>query len=1388
MPDTRRRRRPRQIAFVVLAIGLACAALGARYQQSRNRSLVQERFAAQTKRLTDQLVSRLNLYEYGLRGARGVIMASEQATDGRGVFRRYIQSRDMSREFPGARAFGFVRRVAPGDVPALVAGIRRSGMPTFDAHQLTPTAGERAVIEFIEPLERNQRALGLDILSEPRRRSAAEMAIARGAASITAPITLVQIPGQPGHAFVILLPVYRSGMPVNTPAARSAATYGWTLVALEFDDVLRAIDARQDLFTIAIADRAPSGHLERFHDSGRSRTEAVSDLIARQRRPLFGREWVIEFRPRPAFLLEQRLLQPLTVFVTGALAALLSAALLYFYLLNEQRRRLSRDAQAMYATIVTNSSDAIIGESLDGCVTAWNPAAERIFGYTAAEVIGRRVEEFLLPPERRHEELAILERIRRGENMPPFETLRRRRDGVDVHVSVAAATLTAPDGRVVAIAKTLRDITRLKGAERELRFLNTTLEHQVVERTTALETARRDLTNVLDALPSMVGYWDAGMVNRFANQAYQRWYGREGDGLAGRYMPELLGPDLFTELRGRIEGALRGEPQTFERRVTNPAMGGFRHWLTHYLPDTVDGEVRGFYVLSHDITALNESQQHLAVSQALLERTGRVAGVGGWRLDMQTGVIEWTAETRRILDVTSEYQPTLDEALAFYSETSRPIIEQAVASAMRDGTGWDLELEVQTARGMMKWVRAQGEVEYEAGEPVRMLGAFQDITAQRAANDALQQALVDAQAASAAKSAFLANTSHEIRTPLHAVVGLVYLLERTALDADQRSLVRKIDAAGQALLTVLNDVLDLSKIEAGEMPLEDTAFDIPRLLRDLHDLLLPTAEIKALAFRLHVSDAVPRLVRGDVTRVRQVLTNLVGNAIKFTERGEVALQVSVIGHASERVVLRFVVTDTGIGISDEVQPRLFTPFTQADVSTTRRFGGTGLGLSIVRHLTTMMHGTCGVVSTLGEGSQFWAEIPFTLAADDSELVDVVAPAAPAHHITPIASLLGVSPRSAPDTAAPPAPRFEALPGVRVLVVDDSDINLEVARRILEREGAEVVTSSSGHDALQVLQHSDRPFDVILMDVQMPGMDGNEVTRRIRDDLGLRAVPVLAVTAGALVAEQHRVLPAGMDDYLTKPINPQRLLDMVRQHVEKRRGTALLPRPVRQPVDIAARWPQIEGIEHAATADRFSHDLSLFLEMLQRLLLECTRPAFDGTRASAGGYDRVAVGARMHRLRGSAGILGATRLQQLAGEAEQQCRAPLDAQRVDALLEGIHAAADELSRAAQPVLVQYGVASRSAPAAHAAALTPGEVRRLQDLLTLQDLAAISGMEEMATGLRDALGAQGFDALQQCVHRFEFGQAAALLQDVMPGAPSVTVAHDAPANQAAERARA
>jgi PAS domain S-box-containing protein len=424
-----------------------------------------------------------------------------------------------------------------------------------------------------------------------------------------------------------------------------------------------------------------------------------------------------------------------------------------------------------------------------------------------------------------------------------------------------------------------------------------------------------------------------------------------------------------------------------------------------------------------------------------------------------------------------------------------------------------------------------------------------------------------AEAASRAKSEFVANMSHEIRTPMNAVLGVAYLMENTPLSVTQKEYVGMIRSSGQVLLGILNDVLDFSKIEAGRMELAPAAFRPRELLDSVSSVMAVNASARGINLAVTADAEVPQVLVGDAMRLQQILINLVGNAVKFTERGGVTVRISLDKpRQGDHVSLRFSVRDTGIGMDSEQQSRLFSAFSQADASTTRRFGGTGLGLAICRRLAELMGGDISVRSMQGAGSEFVVTLPF-VAGDADAVVDqpvwqnaatdswgLHSPSQP-----PSQSRAPVAPATQDAQSEPAAPLTEAplaevpladdaprLQGLRLLLVEDHPLNQVVARGMLEHAGASVDMVENGLEAVDRLRERAADYDIVLMDVQMPVMDGFEATRRVRKELGLK-LPILAMTAGVMQSEQEQCIAAGMDDFIAKPVDVEQMLDAISRH-------------------------------------------------------------------------------------------------------------------------------------------------------------------------------------------------------------------------------------------------
>ncbi|MGK2897173.1 MAG: PAS domain S-box protein [Burkholderiaceae bacterium] len=753
-------------------------------------------------------------------------------------------------------------------------------------------------------------------------------------------------------------------------------------------------------------------------------------------------------------------------------------------------------SEARYRELFTRSPSPLFLHRR-GIVFDANEAAARLFGFASAAAMNGLSIVTLFPDGTTRdsvaERLAELEQMALGEGLPVVDLVLRALDGRLLSVQATAVRVDTVSGP--ANLSIFFDITARKGAEDALRRSEAMLSHLFAtspDSITLTETA----------------------TGRFAivNASFSRLTGYSRDELIGHSAIELgvwHDPQDRTRLLARLErdGKVADMPVVIATRSgaqvpTLLSAGRFvmdrRDYLVLNIRDVTDTE--------------RTRQQHTAILEhasigIAFTRDGRFLQANpffermfGWDAGMlpgQPGAVVWASE-------------------ADYRE-----IGLLAGPLLSVGKPFEAERQVQRRDGSRFWCRLLAQA-IDRNDPGRggTIWIAEDVTERRRLDAALAAARDASEAASRAKSAFLANTSHEIRTPLNGLLGLARLAMQPDVPAERRQqyLAHILDSA-QALAGIMSDILDVSKIEAGKLALDDAPFDLRDTLESVHHAYEPLAQAKGLPLLLALDERLPATVHGDAVRLRQILSNFITNALKFTERGHVRLEAS----RTDAGTLRLAVSDTGPGVDAATQARLFQRFSQGDSSTTRRFGGTGLGLSICRDLAQLMGGTVGLDSAPGQGSTFWAELP----------------------------LAGTVP--APHAASTEATDLARLAGAHVLMVEDNPVNMMIAVAMLEHWGVRVEQAADGRaavDAVHAAARRGQPFDLVLMDVQMPVMGGHEAARELRRHYDADTLPIVALTAAALVSERAEALAAGMDDFLTKPIDATRLRQTIAGLVQR----------------------------------------------------------------------------------------------------------------------------------------------------------------------------------------------------------------------------------------------
>ncbi|MGB3726396.1 MAG: ATP-binding protein [Glaciecola sp.] len=884
------------------------------------------------------------------------------------------------------------------------------------------------------------------------------------------------------------------------------------------------------------------------------------------------------------------------------------------------------------ATLVNAAASALVLVNSKGKIEFASQAVENIFGETPDNLLGKHINSLLLPTMRQHHQQYIDEFFKKpfsremgeGASFPA-----QHKNGSTVHVSIGLSSVEK-DGEQFVLA-TITLAAKLNEATASLRHSQSSLIRNINQ--------NKRLTHIAEESTDAVMLLDQDNSITWLNRAALNLMGCRQHEIIGESILHYVGKQTTSSQLSLLRDSLI-TGVTFSGEVVIAKNNDTTVQVDASLQPVFDHDVlQGFYFTAKDVTSRRRLEAQMRENNELLETTARIAKLGFYSLDLVSNQLNWSEEVYNIHDLPKSHNIQVDEAINYYAPEAQPIITKAVENCMETGDSFDLELPFITAKNRKIWVRSVGYAEFNGGKPIKLKGAFQDITS-------LRQTAIDAEQAAMSKSRFLANMSHELRTPITGVLGVSELLRDTSLDAKQKHYVEVINHSADSLLFLVNQVLDYAKLDSGYQKVNEIRFKLKQFVRDKVYIHQVAAGEKGCKFVIQFDSHVPEQVVGDANIILQVLNNLCANAVKFTQYGEISVVVSV----TEFGYLKFTVTDTGVGIDAHNIDTLFDEFQQVDNSFSRVHQGTGLGLTISKQLVDLMHGQIGVTSELGVGSTFWFTAPLTMgeatnhdSADRSlpstlllvkdeicasvwhelahnrrlkikpcfdvstllsslkadaiwDLVVLVDYSSDIPLQTCIASVKRILnsqqqflistdlapqlPIDAQDTSitidlhnlaydndihALADWQFEALSlrfkegqctspialaEKHLLIVEDNNVNQLLFKEMLLDTKAIITFASNGEEALAVIEGASKPFDLVIMDCQMPVMDGFQATEKIRAHAKpeVASLKITAATAHGFDSDIQKCYEVGMDDVLIKPFSKQQLLETIKRNV------------------------------------------------------------------------------------------------------------------------------------------------------------------------------------------------------------------------------------------------
>jgi len=1027
--------------------------------------------------------------------------------------------------------------------------------------------------------------------------------------------------------------------------------------------------------------------------------------------------------------------------------------------------------------ILSSVDDGIVGLDTDGRITFANRAASAMLGYGEEDFLGAHLHNIVhcrYPDGRefpRHECRMYLTSVD-GQARTVDDEVLWCKDGTSIPVEYTT-TPVFKDGNLVGTVVVYRDITERKAAADAILENEQRLSMALKAGNLGLWDWQSEPASLItnDVWSEMLGYSKEELDQRFGNRP-ERW-------------DDLIYPEDKARAIESFTRCINNETQLHRMEIRMLTKTGQPKWIL-----TVGGAVRRdengkatrIIGIHQDITERLAAEEAIKHANMLSNSALDLTRAGYWLIDYSDP--DYYISSERAAAIFGEY-PTPDWRYHLTNEWYSRIAEADPEVAKATGAAYAAALEGKAPRydatycykrpidGKVVWIRAIGNIERDAdGKPRIMYGVSQDVTEMKYAEAEILKAKQIAEDATKAKSEFLANMSHEIRTPMNAIIGMSHLALQTELDRKQRNYIEKVHRAGENLLGIINDILDFSKIEAGKMTMESIGFHLEDVMDNLANLVGMKAENKGLELLFNAAPDIPTALSGDPLRLGQVLVNLGNNAVKFTESGEIVVGIEKVAETADEVELHFWVKDSGIGMTAEQCGKMFQSFSQADASTTRKYGGTGLGLAISKNLVELMRGKIWVESEVGRGSTFHFHARFglqtepmprrmfradellgvrVLVVDDNAAareilsamarnfgleVDVAIDGQQAlqkiasaetqklcydlvlmdwkmpvmdgvetmqrlqeinlEHVPSVIMVTAygreealssveerhVKPKSVLTKPVTASTLLEAigealgkgvvtetrahqkdesyrqamaqLGGCRLLLVEDNDMNQELATELLSQAGIEVVVANHGQEALDILAQDTR-FDGVLMDCQMPIMDGYTATREIRKQEALKSLPVIAMTANAMAGDREKVLAAGMNDHIAKPLNVGEMFNTIAKWMSPSvvTDTATTLGGMRSSGGNAVGLDRLPGIDVSAGLATTMGNEKLYRKLLGKFY-EGQKDFDRMFQVACADPDKTAPARVAHTLKGTAGNIGAKAVQQAATQLEQAC--------------------------------------------------------------------------------------------------------------------------------------